>query len=69
MDEDFGRFFNVLDEDKVDDAEAVDKLLDFVVDENNSELSKERFRFAEDAVGVANGLLDLIDRVFFLYVV
>ncbi len=59
----------MLDEDKVDDAEAVDKLLDFVVDENNFELSKERFSFTKDAVGVGNGLLDLIDRMFFLYVV
>ncbi len=39
-------------EDKVDDAETVDKFLDFVVDEVYSELSENRLCFAEYVVGM-----------------
>ena len=53
---------------QVDDTEAIDEFLDLIVDEDDSELSKNGFSLAENVVGMWNGLLDLIEGMFFLNV-
>ena len=53
---------------QVDDTETVDKLFDFIINEDDSELAKDRLSLAEDTVSMWNGFLDLIDGMFFLYV-
>lgn len=53
---------------QVHDTETVDKLFDFIIDEDDSEFAKDRFSLAEDTVSMRNGFLDLVDGVFFLYV-
>jgi hypothetical protein len=54
---------------QVDDTETVDKLFDLIIDEDDSKLAKDRLSLAEDTVSMGNRFLDLIDGMFFLYVV
>lgn len=55
--------------DQINDAEAVDEFLDFIVNEIYSELSEDGLSFAEDVVRVRNGLFYLVNWVLFLDVV
>ncbi len=54
---------------QVNDTETVDKLFDLIIDKDDSKLAKDRLSLAEDIVSMRNRFLDLIDGMFFLYVV
>ena len=54
---------------QVNDTETVDKLFDLIIDKDDSKLAKDRLSLAEDIVSMRNRFLDLIDGMFFFYVV
>ena len=57
---------DVVHESDVDDAEAVDELLHLLMQKEGLHLLVDGFGLVEDAIGVGEGLLDLVHGVLLL---